>query len=75
MSRERETYRLELEQVMAAFPNKAVLNRTDVMAYTGRKRTWLDNHGFTAREFTRTDVAHILACLHEQQNRRRKKAC
>lgn len=71
MARERETYRLELEQVLAAFPNKATLTRTDVMAYTGRGRKWLNNHGFTGRQFTRTDVANILSGLREGQNRRR----
>ena len=71
MARERETYRLELEQVLAAFPDKATLTRSDVMNYTGRGRKWLNSHGFTGREFTRTDVANILSGLREGKSRRR----
>lgn len=74
MAREKETFRLELERVLAVFPHKAVLTRTDVMAYTGRGRKWLDSHGFTGTEFTAVDVAHNMASIHEGQYRRRK-AC
>ncbi len=70
MAREKETFRLELEMVLAAFPQKHVLTRTDVMKFTGRGRKWLDSHGFTGQEFTAVDVAHTLAGLHEQQTRR-----
>ena len=72
MAREKETYRLELELVLAAFPNKRILNRSDVMHYTGRGRKWLDSHGFSGLEFTAVDVAHNLACIHEQQARRKR---
>ena len=70
MAREKETFRLELELVLAAFPQKRVLTRTDVMQYTGRGRKWLDRHGFAGQEFTAVDVAHTLAGLHERQERR-----
>lgn len=51
MSRETETYRLELEQIRAAFTGKAVINRTELMAYLGKKRSWLDSHGFAGKDF------------------------
>lgn len=71
MSRELPLFRIELEQIMAAFPDKAVLNRTDIMRYTGRGRCWLDSHGFSGQEFTRADVANTLAGLRNQKWRRR----
>lgn len=67
MAREKETFRLELEQVLAAFPQKRVLTRTDVMTYTGRGRKWLDSHGFKGQEFTAVDVANVMAGLREQR--------
>ena len=63
MSRETETYRLELEQIRAAFPDKAVINRTELMTYLGRKRWWLDSHGFTEKDFTLVSVANKLSKL------------
>lgn len=72
MAREKETFRLELEQLIAAYPQRAVLTRTDIMNYTGRGRKWLDSHGFTGKEYTRTDVAHTLCVLHEKQERRKR---
>ena len=65
MAREKETYRLELEQVLAAFPDKRALTRTDVMNYTGRGRKWLDSHGFKGTQFTAVDVANKMAALRE----------
>ena len=70
MAREKETFRLELEQVLAAFPNKRVLTRKDVMAYTGRGRKWLDSHGFNALEFTAVDVARQMSMIRESGVRR-----
>ena len=46
MSRENETYRLELEQIREFFPGKAIINRTELMSYLGKKRVWLESHGF-----------------------------
>jgi len=63
MSRETETYRLELEQLRAAFPNKIIISRSELMNYLGRKRWWLDSHGFTERDFTLVSVANRLSKL------------
>ena len=62
MARENATYRLQLEQIIAQYPDKEILSRTDIMKYTGRGRKWLDSHGFAGRtDFTRVQVAHILS--------------
>ena len=71
MSRERETFRLELEMLTKAYPNKHIYNRSDLMAYLGRGRCWLDSHGFTGQEYTAVDVAQKLAGIHEKQWKRR----
>ena len=63
MSRETETFRLEYEMLRAAFPNKAVINRTELMDYLGKKRWWLDSHGFCERDFTLVCVANRLSKL------------
>lgn len=63
MSLENETFRLELEQIKSAFPNKAIINRTELMTYLGRKRAWLDSHGFTGTDFTLVSVANKLSKL------------
>ena len=61
MSRETETYRLELEQIMAAFPGKAIISRVELMQYLGKKRHWLDSHGFAGKDFTVVSVANRLS--------------
>lgn len=63
MSRESETYRLELEQLMTFFPGKAIINKTELMNYLGKKRVWLDSHGFTGTNFTLVAVANKLSKL------------
>ena len=63
MAKETETFRLELEQLIAHFPNKTVLTRKDVMEYTGKKRGWLDSHGFAGKDFTLVKVANLLSKL------------
>ena len=63
MAREPETFRLELEQLMIRFPDKTVLTRKDVMDYTGKKRGWLDSHGFIGKDFTIVKVANLLSKL------------
>ena len=42
MPREAESYRPELEQILAYFPNKRVLSTKEIMEYTGRSRHWLE---------------------------------
>ena len=44
MPRENETYRLELEQILAAFGGKRVLSVTDVARYCGHSRKWCREH-------------------------------
>lgn len=63
MARESETYRLELEQLRIAFPNKAVINRTELQEYTGKGRVWLNSHGFTQKDYTLVYVASKLSKL------------
>lgn len=41
MPREKECYRIVLERLDAAFPNKAILSISDVSKYTGRSREWV----------------------------------
>lgn len=38
--RESENFRDELEQLYAFFPNKRILNPSDVSRYTGKDRRW-----------------------------------
>lgn len=40
MSREKENYRDELEQLIGFFPDKRVLSVSDVARYTGRDPRW-----------------------------------
>lgn len=40
MSREKEGYREELEQILSYFGNKRVLTVTDVSQYTGKTPKW-----------------------------------
>ena len=61
--REQETYRLELERLIAFFPYQRVINRTELMRYLGKGRTWLKSHGFEGTEFTLVGVANKLSKL------------
>ncbi len=63
MSRENETFRLELEQIREAFPDKRVINHTELEKYLGKSRNWCDAHGFGGKDFTLVKVAHILSNL------------
>lgn len=63
MSRENETFRLELEMLREAFPSKAIISRTELMQYTGKGRAWLDAHGFAGKDFTLVNVANKLSKL------------
>ena len=61
--KEAETYRLELERLIAFFPYQRVINQTELMQYLGRGRKWLKSHGFDGTEFTLVNVAHKLSKL------------
>ena len=53
MAREKPTYRLELEQLIAFFPDKRLLTISDVAKYLGRSRNWVREN------VTREDVSTI----------------
>lgn len=44
MPREPETYRMELEQILAAFGDKRILSVSEVARYLGRSRKWCRDH-------------------------------
>ncbi len=61
MPKEKPTFRLELEQLKARFPDKNVLTKQDIMEYTGRKEFWMNSHGFKGKgDLTIVQVAAIL---------------
>ena len=59
MPREAESYRPELEQILAYFPGKRVLNTTEIMEYTGKSRHWLQNRNMLG-EMTAAQLALAL---------------
>ena len=63
MSRENETFRLELEQLRLAFPNQAIINRTELQKYLCKSRNWCEAHGFCGKDYTLVKVAHTLSSL------------
>lgn len=65
MPRENETYRLELEQILAAFGDKRILTVSDVAGYLGKSRDWCRDHlGISGKHgVTATKLAFILSHL------------
>lgn len=62
MAREKETYRLELEQILAYFGDKRILTLTDVATYVGKTRDWTRSHlGVTGEGVTAVKLAYILS--------------
>lgn len=62
MARENETYRLELEQILAVFNGKRVLSVSDVASFTGRSRKWCREHlGITGDGVTAVKLALLLS--------------
>ncbi len=62
MPRERETYRPELEGILAFTGGKNLLTITDVATYLGKKREWCKEHFFgDAKNITATALAMKLA--------------
>lgn len=63
MARENETYRLELEQLLATFGGHKILTVTDVAGYVGHSREWCRKHfGISGKTgVTVTKLAHILS--------------
>lgn len=44
MAREKETYRLELEQILARFDGRTVISWKEVQEYTGKGKDWCNSH-------------------------------
>ena len=64
MSREKETFRQELEQINIRFGGKAILSLEDVKRYTGRSDNWCRQHlGVKAGGITAVMLANRLANL------------
>ncbi len=64
MPKEKPTFRLELEQLRAHFPDKTILTKKEIMEYTGKKEYWMNSHGFKGRgDLTVVQVAAILTDL------------
>lgn len=62
MSRESESYRPELQEILEYFSGKRVLTTADVMSYTGRSRDWVRSHEMTG-EITAVQLALKLTKL------------
>jgi len=62
MPREAESYRPELEQIIAHFPGKMVLTTKEIMEYTGKSRHWLENRNMLG-EMTAAQLALALTKL------------
>ena len=62
MPREKETFRLELEQIYLRFGGKAVLSCTEVCQYVGHCHRWcVKNLGMTGDGMTAVKLAHVLS--------------
>ena len=62
MARENETYRLELEQILATFGDKRILSVTDVAGYVGHSRRWCREHlGVSGDGVTAVKLALIMS--------------
>ena len=72
MSREAETYRPELEQILLFFSGRNVLNTKQIMEYTGRSRHWLEKRGLLG-EMTAVQLAMALTKLYEHSVKSRRK--
>lgn len=44
MPREKETFRLELEQILAKFGGKHIITFAEVQEYTGKGYKWCNKH-------------------------------
>ena len=44
MGREKETYRLELELILAHFNGKHIISWKEVQEYTGKGKDWCNSH-------------------------------
>ena len=44
MAREKENFRLELEQILTRFGGKNIISWKEVQDYTGKGKDWCNNH-------------------------------
>jgi len=72
MSREAETYRPELEQILLHVSGRNVLSTKEIMEYTGRSRHWLERRGLLG-EMTAVQLAMALTKLYEHSIKSRRK--
>ena len=71
MAREKENYRLELEQVLAHFGGKHIISFSEVQEYTGKGYKWVSNHLDIPHDgCTAVQLAHALACVGEKGRKR-----
>lgn len=64
MAREKETYRLELEQINLRFGGKAVLTCAEVSSYVGHCHRWCVKHlGMSGDGMTSVMLAHRLSAM------------
>ena len=71
MPREKENYRLELEQILAHFNGKHIISFSEVQEYTGRGYKWVSAHLDIPHDgCTAVQLAHALACVGEKGRKR-----
>lgn len=64
MAREKETFRLELEQINLRFGGKATLTCVEVSQYVGHCYRWCVKHlGLSANGMTAVMLAHKLSSM------------
>ena len=64
MPREKETYRLELEQILAHFGGKHIISWAEVQEYTGKGYKWCNQHLKVPHDgCTAVQLAHALSNL------------
>ena len=64
MAREKETYRLELEQILARFGGKCIISFAEIQEYTGKGYKWCCKHLDIPHDgCTAVQLAHALTNL------------
>lgn len=64
MAREKETFRLELEQILARFDGRHIISFKEVREYTGKSYDWCTKHLDIPHDgCTAVQLAHALTNL------------
>ena len=64
MAREKETFRLELEQILQRFDNHQIISWAEVQEYTGKGYKWCNSHLKIPHDgCTAVQLAHALTNL------------